>query len=246
MKGNTSKIIIAGMILLGFIFTISSKGSQSNEARLISVVGQAEVKVVPDQIVFCVGAGTWHKVLQTAREENDRIVKKVKQVAERFNIESKHLMTDYLEVVPDYGDNYSRGKRTIEGYHVYKRISITLTKLDQFEELFCELLKTGINYVYHIQFRTSKLSEYREQARSLAITAAKTKASNMARELGQKLGLPHDISEWQPERNWLNRDSYLLTNAAVNANSQSTVDMATVALGQIAVKEIVTVSFELE
>jgi uncharacterized protein YggE len=239
-------MICAGIILLGFIFTVSSKVDNHDTPRLISVVGQAEAKVVPDQVVFYVGAGTWHKVLHAAREENDRIIKKAKQVAERFNIESKHIMTDYLDVVPYYDDNYSGGKRTIEGYHVYKRISITLTKIERFEELFCELLKTGINYVYHIQYRTSNLSQYREQARFLAINAAKTKASHMAQELGQKIGLPHEISEWQPERNWLHRDSYLLTNSAVNVNSQHTVDMATMALGQITIKETVTVSFELE
>jgi uncharacterized protein YggE len=246
MKDSTVKIIIAGIIVLVFFFTISSKNDHNDTPRLISVVGQAEVKVVPDQIVFCVGAGTWHKVLNTAKAENDRIVKKVKQVAERFNIQSKHIMTDYLDVVPDYDDHYRQGEKIIEGYHVYKRISITLTEIERFEELFCELLKTGINYVYHIQYRTSSLSQYREQARSLAIRAAKTKATRMAEELGQRIGLPHAVSEWQPERNWLHRDSYLLTNSAVNVNSQSTVDMATMALGQITVKETVTVSFELE
>ncbi len=246
MKDNTSKIIIAGMVLLGFIFTVSSKGNQSDEPRLISVVGEAEVKVVPDQIIFCVGAGTWHKSVQKAREENDSIVKKVKQVAKQFNIEPKHIMTDYLNVVPDYADSYSHGTRNIEGYNVYKRISITLTKIDQFEELLCELLKTGINYVYHIQFRTTKLSEFREQARSLALNAAQQKALTMAQGLGQRAGRPHVISEWQPERNWLHRDSYLLTNVAVNTNTQDTVDMATIALGQISIKETVSVSFELD
>jgi uncharacterized protein YggE len=61
-------MICAGIILLGFIFTVSSKVDNHDTPRLISVVGQAEVKVVPDQIVFYVGAGTWHKVLHAARE----------------------------------------------------------------------------------------------------------------------------------------------------------------------------------
>jgi uncharacterized protein YggE len=193
-----------------------------------------------------VGAGTRNKVLQTAREENDHIVKKVIQLAERFNIESKYIMTNYLNVAPDYADGYRRGAAVIEGYNVYKQISITLTKVDRFEEFLCELLNTGINYVYHIQFRTTKLSEYREQARSLALQAAQRKASTMAQELGQKTGRPYSISEWQPERDWLHRDSYLLTNVAVNAPNRDTVEMAVTALGRIEVKETVLVSFELE
>jgi uncharacterized protein YggE len=169
MKESTGRILIIGFIVAAGLFILSSKNGQADEPRLISVVGEAEVMVVPDRIVFCVGAGTRNKVLQAAREENDRIVKKVMQAAERFHIEAKDIMTDYLNVAPDYADNNGRGAPVIEGYNVYKQISITLTKVEQFEEYLCELLHTGINYVYHIQFRTTKLNEYREQARSLAV-----------------------------------------------------------------------------
>ncbi len=246
MKESTGRILIIGVIAAVGLFMLSSKNGQAGEPRLISVVGEAEVKVVPDQIVFCVGAGTRNKVLQTAREENDRIVKKVMQVAKRFNIEAKDIMTNYLNVAPYYTDRHDRGTPVINGYNVYKQISITLIRVDRFEEFLCELLNTGINYVYHIQFRTTKLNEYREQARSLALQAAAHKASAMAEQLGQKSGRPYSISEWQPERNRLNRDSYLLTNMTVNANSRNTAEMAATALGQITVKETVLVSFELE
>jgi uncharacterized protein YggE len=248
MKNNTATIIVIGIAALGFLFMISSKGNESAEPRLIYVIGEAEVKVVPDEIIFCVGASTWHKILQKAKDENDSIVKKVKKIAEEFNIAAKYIMTDYINIVPDYNEGYNfHGTRIIEGYNVYDRISITLKNVEQFEEFLSRLLETGINYVYQIQFRTTKLSEHREKARSLALAAAKQKAVSMAAELGQKIGRPLAINELQPERYWQNRNSYLLTNVAVNANTPANAsEMDTISLGQIPIKETVSVSFELE
>jgi hypothetical protein len=113
-------------------------------------------------------------------------------------------------------------------------------------------LEAGANYVHGVQFRTTELRKYRDEARALAIKAAKEKADALARELGQKVGKPHTIREdhagwWSGYNNWWgNRwGGGMSQNVVQNYGGQSRAQ-SSIALGQINVNARVTVSFELE
>ncbi len=63
------------------------------------------------------------------------------------------------------------------------------------EELVTKVLQAGVNYVHGIDFQTTEFKKYREQARNLALRAAKEKAEMMAGVLGQSAGAPIQINE---------------------------------------------------
>ena len=58
-----------------------------------------------------------------------------------------------------------------------------------------KIVINGVNYIHGIDFQTTEFKKYREQARELALKAAKEKADKMAAVLGQSVGAPIQINE---------------------------------------------------
>jgi len=221
------------------------------EPRTVTANGEAEVKVVPDEVVLTLGVETSDKDLTAAKAENDRRIKEVIAAAQGAGVASKDIQTDYIHIEPRYHDSYEH--KDFIGYFVQKTAVVTLRNVNKFEDLLSAVLKAGANYVHGIDFRTSELRKHRDQARSLAIKAAREKAEALAGELGQKVGKPRSIQEgyagwWSSYGGWWGR-------GYGNAASQNVIQQApgggsdtegALAPGTISVKASVSVTFELE
>jgi uncharacterized protein len=227
----------------------SGDSSGGNSTRhLITVTGDADVKVVPDEIILTLGVETSDNDLEVAKKKNDEIMKKVLGLREKYRIKSEHVQTDFLSIRPRYRDRYE--SREIIGYIVDKTVVFIIKDIASFESLLSDVLKSGANYVHGIQFRTTELKKYREQARAIAIKAAQEKAQNLAKHLGKRIGDPSFIREdstgW-----WYGYNSSWSRGMSQGQMSvsvpQDTADGdGAFALGQITINAKVTVSFELK
>ncbi|RJP17696.1 MAG: DUF541 domain-containing protein [Candidatus Abyssobacteria bacterium SURF_5] len=220
------------------------------QPRLITVTGNAEVRVTPDEVILTLGVETWNKDLTTAKNDNDRRVQKILQLVKSFGIEDKHVKTDFISIEPRYEDQWEH--RNFIGYFVRKTVVITLRDTAKFETLLSRALEAGADYVLGIEFRTTELRKHRDQARALAIKAAQEKATDLAKALGQTIERPHSITEhevgWWSSYNtfWGARWSGgMAQNVMQTAGGPSTPE-TTIAPGQIVVTARVTVSFELQ
>ena len=245
---NFAKMILPLiLILLSPCFAFAA---QRPEPRLITVSGDAEVSVAPNEVILTLGVETWDKDLNVAKTENDQRTKKIIEVAKKHKIEAKHIQTDFISIEPRYQDQYDR--KQFIGYFVRKSIVLTLRDTSKFESTLSDVLEAGANYVHGVQFRTTELRKHRDEARSLAMKAAQEKANDLAKALGQKVGKPYKIQEnpsgwWSWYNSWWGSRwggrmaQNVIQNAAGPAESDSSI-----ALGQIKVNAKVTVSFELE
>ncbi|MCK4256193.1 SIMPL domain-containing protein [candidate division WOR-3 bacterium] len=245
---RVAKLMLVMTIVLSF-FCLAFAADQS-EPRLIIVTGDAEVRVVPDEVILTLGVQTWNKDLSIAKTENDQRIQKIVDVGKKYKIEEKHIQTDYISIEPRYEDRWEH--RKFIGYFVRKTIVFTLRDTDIFEGLLSSVLEAGANYVHGIQFRTTELRKHRDQARALAIKAAQEKANDLAKELGQKVGKPYKIQEnqsgwwsWYNTRWGSGRAGGMAQNVIQNVADPSQSE-SSIALGQIKVNARVTVSFELE
>jgi uncharacterized protein YggE len=221
--------------------------------RTIKVSGNAQVMVVPDQVILTLGVESWNPKLITAKANNDQIVQNVIGVTKEFNIPAKNVQTDYLNVQPSF-DNYEQ--HALTGYYVRRNVVVTLKDLTQFEDLLSAALEAGVNYVHGIDFRTSQLRTYRDQARDLALQAAKEKAQAMAAKLGQTIGDPLTIEEaniywYSPYSSyWSYGGSAMSQNVVQNASGPASGELSqseqAMAPGQIAVGATVNVEFVLK
>ncbi|MEW5718414.1 MAG: SIMPL domain-containing protein, partial [Chloroflexota bacterium] len=218
-------------------------------ARPITTTGDAEIRVAPDEVIVILGVETWDKNIQIAKKQNDDRIKRITALTKDFGIDPNYVQTDQINVEPRYRNGYYTDADFI-GYFIRKTMVITLKDVSKFEDVFTGALGAGATHVQGVQFRTTELRKYRDQARALAIKAAKEKASALAGELGRKIGEPQSIQEnsatW-----WSSYSSRwggaMTQNVMQNVGGGSAFgDEGTFAPGQISISARVTVTFDLE
>ena len=248
MQNRTWLVIALGVCLVAFANARPLQAQTRTTNGTISVTGDAEVKVAPDQVNLILGVETSDKNLQTARRQNDDRIKRVIAVTKDFGIDPKYVQTDQMNVEPRYQSGYFIDSEFV-GYFVRKTVVITLKDISKFEDLYAAMLTAGANYVQGVQFQTTDLRKYRDQARALAIQAAKEKATAMAGELSQRIGEPQTIQEnysnwysWYDAR-W---GGSMAQNVTQNVSGGSISEQGTFAPGQISVTARVTVVFGLQ
>ncbi len=256
MKNKSSITLVGLTVVLLFAAAAhapsaaASTPAEAHEPPLVTVTGEAEVLVVPDEVILTLGVETWDKDLATAKRQNDAIVARVLGLAEEMGIPSRYVQTDYMNIEPRYSDGYT--KRDFYGYFVRKTIVITLKEITAFEDLLSQALDAGVTYVHGIEFRTTELRKHRDQARALAVRAAREKAAALAGELGQEIGKPYRITEeysgwWSWYSRWWGPawGQGMTQNVIQEGGGGGAPVEGTVAPGQISVTARVSVSFEL-
>jgi uncharacterized protein YggE len=254
MKDNIIRMMSLVGVALVVILAIAAWTDEQpayREPRLITVTGDAEVRVVPDEVILTLGIETWDKNMDLAKRQNDEIVARVLALAADYGIAPEHVQTDYVGIEPRYRNGYYE-ERDFIGYFVHKTIVVTLRDLSKFEDLLAGALDAGINYVHGIEFRTTELRQHRDEARALAIRAAQEKAVALAGELGQQIGDPYTIQEvqsgwWSGYSAWWGSrwGGGMSQNVIQEVGGAAVLADSSVAPGQISVNARVSVSFEL-
>ncbi len=239
--------VLLAICVLTFVGATPLRAADPTTHGTINVTGDAEIKVAPDEVMLILGVETGDKNMQVAKNQNDERVKRVIAMTKDFGIDPKYVQTNQIQIEPRYEGSYS--KYNFIGYFIYKTIVITLKDVDKFEGVYAAALVAGVTHVEGIQFRTTELRKYRDQARALAIKAAQEKATAMAGELGQKIGEPQSIREdysgwWSSyTTRWGNS---MTQNVIQNAGGSAPSQEGTFAPGQISVSARVSVSFGLQ
>ena len=219
----------------------------------ITVSGEAVVNVKPDKIVVSLGIETSDTLIMAAKQKNNEILTKTLAVMNESGIPEKDIQTDHLSIEPRYRSDYR--KEEFIGYFVRNTLVVTLAETGKVEELITKVLQAGVNYIHGIDFQTTEFKKYREQARDLALRAAKEKAEKMSAVLGQSVGDPIQISEnysgspWWYWSNWsgwgYGRSQGMSQNVIQNVQGGSGEMSDTIALGKISIRANVSVIFEL-
>jgi len=214
----------------------------------INVSGDAEIKVVPDQAVLSLGVEVHAKLLDDARRDNDRRVRAVRAAAARFGIADKDVQTDFIQV----GIVYENDGVTPKYFSTQKSIVIVLHDVEKMEVVLAAALDAGATHILGIDFQTTRLREYRDQARALAVRAASEKARDMAAAAGLKVAGPAGISaadygarSWYGS-GWGNQRLNLSQNIYQDRAHPAGGAQETIALGRISVTASVAMSFRLE
>ena len=239
---------VAG-IVLAILLCCPMWAVGEEKPRLITVSGEAEVLVVPDEVILTLGVETSDMQLELAKDDNDLRIKRIIATAKRHGVKKQYIKTDYLHIEPRY--QYRNENRNFLGYFVRKTVVVTLRDISKFEGLLSDALQQGTTHVHGIQFKTTELRKHRDQARSDAIVAAREKATDLAAELNQKIGRPqsinaHGIRWWggQGTAVWGQLSASTWQNSSIVA-AQSAGQRSSIAAGQLKVTASVTVSFQL-
>jgi hypothetical protein len=161
-------------------------------ARFITTIGTGLVHAAPNKVLIMLGVENWGKDVNAANAQNDLACKKIIALAPKYHIESKDVQTSQINVNPTYPETndggYGQTSRKPNGYKVEKSITFTLKEISSLAALITDALDAGANNVSSIRFDTTETRRLKDEARVLAVNAAKEKAQAMATQLNSKLG----------------------------------------------------------
>ena len=234
---------------IALVFAIALSASSAfaqngNDRPLITVSGQAEIMVVPDEVAFNLRVVTMDKELSAAQLKNDQIVKTLLALARQYQIPSTQVQTDHISLSQRYSDEEVTKKPPVFlGYTVTKKVAIVLRDVSKAEDLLADIFKSGVSYIEDVDFRTTQIRKYKDQARAMAIKAAQEKATALTREIGQTIGKAYSITEAGLNDSGISANA---RNSTMNVGGSYTDEESTIALGQISITARVVVSFELK
>lgn len=206
--------------------------------KFVRVSGTAEVKVVPDRAVIELGVERQNASARLAKQAADAAARKILDSLHANGIEEKDIQTSYLSLRPEY--DY-RKAMTISNFVAQQSLTVTIRDLTKVDKLLQDLIIAGGNRIDSIRYETSELRKYRDQARELAVKAAREKAEALAHALGQEIGKAQLIEEL-PESQYATF-GYLANNSLEEAPAKSRGPST--APGQDRISASINVSFEL-
>jgi hypothetical protein len=218
--------------------------------RSVQVTGSATINVAPDRALVRLGVQSRAATIDAVESANTATIQKVIRALTALGVEPKDISTDIYVVEPVYEDYDSL---TARGYRISNEVAVTVRDVDGTSALVSAALKAGANTVNNVEFYTSELRKYRDQARDLAVTAAKEKAQALAAAAGAETGCVISITEnsWASYSGWWYGRSQsawsqnVVQNVASPEGSGSAGEEP-ISLGMIAVRAEVSATYSLQ
>lgn len=229
-------------VLLAFCLGSNSfgqGGALRDDFPRITVQGEATVYVQPDKVVVTFGVETSEREILEAKRKNTTQVQNALATLRSLGIQDKHIQTDQLTIEPQWENS---NRRALVGYVVRNNFVVTLTDVKKVESVVTAMLEKGVNHIHGIQMETTELKQHREKARTMALEAAREKATKMTATYGQGIGHVHSIVE-NVSAGWRGA---AFANSQVSMESPGAEDSdGSISLGKIPVRAGVTVVFEI-
>jgi uncharacterized protein YggE len=219
-------------------------------ARSLQVSGSASINVVPDRAAIQLGIVSNAASAEESQAANLQSSQAVIGAIKALGIEPKDIVTDGYDLTLVYADNE---QMKVKGYRTTMMIVVTLRDPSKTRDVLVAATRAGANTVGNVEFSTTELRKYRDEARTLALQAAKEKAELLTSTVGASTGCVLSINEGSQYgySSWYyNSGAPMGQNVLQNAESLPSAimdqpDDSPISLGQIAVSAEVSVTFAL-
>jgi len=227
-------LAVTVLLLLSGLVTAQEKPAHD----LVRVTGTSEVKVVPDRAVISVGVEKENASAIVAKHAADMAARNLLSTLRTNGLDAKDMSTTFLSLQPR--EVYVKHVR-VSSFVAEQTLAITVRDISKLDSLLEALVKAGGNRIDSIQYETSELRRYRDQAREMAVIAAKEKAQALANALGQHIGKAYTIEEPLDFSSLQSANGNFYNSSLEKQRSR---DSAT-APGERSVTASITIAFEL-
>jgi uncharacterized protein YggE len=191
-------ILSLSVVLTGCAGTSSSQPISAGylPSDTISVSGYGEAIGKPDMAEVQLGISVSNEDIGEAVDESDQVIRKVKEALLQLGMVEEDIQTTNFNVWPE--DRYdpvtgvSTGERT---FHVDSTLQVKVRQIGTISEVIEAGLDAGANNIYGLTFGIDDTSELEAEARVKAIEDARSRASQVAEQVGVQLGDPIIVSE---------------------------------------------------
>lgn len=220
--------------------------------RSIQVTGTAVINVAPDRALIQLGVQSNGTTVRAVEQINSATTQAVIKAVRSLEIEAEDIATDWYVIEPVYQDY---DLLYIKGYRINNVVAITVRDVRQTSPVIAAALQAGANQVINVDFYTSELRKYRDQARNMAMKAAHEKAQALAEAVGAEAECVLNINEnswsyyngWWPGRNQTQNQwtQNAVQDVAPNAGVSGGTGDEPITLGKISVKAEISALFAL-
>lgn len=167
--------------------------------RTLEVIGEAEVKAAPDQVMITLGVETIGKTAAEAMASNNEQMNALIKAIRDAGIEQKNIRTSRIDLSPQYRQGRNPESRPeLYGFRATNQVRVVVSKVENLGKLLDAVVQAGANRIDSIQFDVVDKKPLLDQAKKEAVADAQRKAKLLAEAAGMELGQPILISEFQP------------------------------------------------
>ena len=164
--------------------------------------------------------------------------RKILAALKGLGIDDKDIQTEYLYLQPMI--DYRKGLR-ITNFTAEQSLSVKVRDLSKLDDVMDAVMSAGANHIGGIEYQSSELRKYKDEARDAAAKAAREKADALAKALGNQIGKTYSIEEVQQSEGY-----YAYGGLAANTAMEEDKSRApSTAPGELTVKASVIVTFDL-
>ena len=178
-------------LVFGIITSLALAGSAGaqgeapprNPAPGLSVVGNGEVRVAPDEATVRMGVTRQAANARQAQDQVNEVAQRILDAVARLNVPKEQIQTSQLTVSPVYeGDRPGQAPRIVR-YQASNVVSVRLEKLALVGPVIDAGLQAGANQLDGVSFGLREDRPARERALREAVQEARGKANAIAEAL---------------------------------------------------------------
>ncbi|MDR7866489.1 MAG: SIMPL domain-containing protein [Sporomusaceae bacterium] len=191
-----SLVILTLLSLLTACLAGTAFAAPAEGARTINVTGHAEATVAPDIAFVTAGIITTGADAATAREDNDRTMRRIIDALAAQGIAKSNIATSQFSLQPIYkSDGKDGSPGAITGYRLQNSVTVKVEDLGKIGPVIDAAFAAGANQFQGLRFAVKDDGRLYDELLRKAVQDGRHKASVMADALGVALGQPLSVTE---------------------------------------------------
>ena len=175
--------------------TASANSTATVKEKVITTTGKASVPTVPDIAYVNIGIIAENQSLDKAQNEVKEKTANILKELKNLKIQEKDIQTTYFNVNPKYIWNEKTNTNSIENYTVSNSLEVKISEIDKTGNILNKVVDVGSNMINGLRFGVSNEKDLYNEALSLAVKDAESKALAMGKSYNIKNLKPLNITE---------------------------------------------------
>lgn len=195
MNKHYLSLVILSTLFAGFLLSSTKTHAQmqanNSNIKRITVMGTAEMEVIPDEIYFSISLREYFKEKDKNKVDIAALEKQLQAAVNAAGIAKENFQIENI-----YGNrwHWNQRKKPVD-FLESRRYVLKLNNLAKVDDVLSKVDAKGIEYVNISRYEHSKIEQYRKELKLKALQAAKEKAGYLVQGLGEQLGGVLEINE---------------------------------------------------
>ncbi len=178
---------------------VEASRPETGTLRTITVTGEGRVSVRPDVARANVGVVVTAPKVKEAVGQSRTLMVAVLAALKKIGVAEKDILTSNYSIIheqPTPKEQKEKGSAEAKGrYNVTNMVQVTIRDVEKVDAVLDAVTEAGVNQVWGVNFEVDNPDSAAGKARELAVVQARTKAGELARACGVRVGPVISISE---------------------------------------------------